>query len=84
MLQEKTQLPDLYYLKHRHDDDVEFVSYEDNILTNSLSTHVYKNDRMNNFLSTLQKMVALMFDQTNIIKNWKNYMVDKWYFKHKN
>jgi hypothetical protein len=28
-------------------------------------------------------MMALFFDQFNLIKNWKNFMVDKYYYKQK-
>jgi hypothetical protein len=41
---------------------------------------MYENNMMNGFLTRLQPLVALLFDQMNIVKNFKNYMVDKdWY-----
>ena len=80
MLYKRKQLPELYYIKHRHDTDDDFVDYEKNILNKSLSPYIYENNMMNGFLTRLQPLVALLFDQMNIVKNFKNYMVDKdWY-----
>jgi hypothetical protein len=80
MLYKRKQLPELYYIKHRHDTDEDFVDYEKNILNKSLSPYMYENNMMNGFLTRLQPLVALLFDQMNIAKNFRNYMVDKdWY-----
>ena len=80
MLYQRKQLPELYYMKHRHDTDEDFVDYEKNILNKSLSPYIYENNMMNGFLTRLQPLVALLFDQMNIVRNFKNYMVDKdWY-----
>jgi hypothetical protein len=80
MLYKRKQLPELYYIKHRHDTDEDFVDYEKNILNKSLSPYMYENNMMNGFLTRLQPLVALLFDQMNIVKNFRNYMVDKdWY-----
>ena len=80
MLYQRKQLPELYYMKHRHDTDEDFVDYEKNILNKSLSPYMYENNMMNGFLTRLQPLVALLFDQMNIVRNFRNYMVDKdWY-----
>ena len=80
MLYQRKQLPELYYMKHRHDNDNDFVDYEKNILNKTLSPYIYENNMMNGFLTRLQPLVALLFDQMNIVRNFKNYMVDKdWY-----
>ena len=80
MLYQRKQLPELYYMKHRHDTDEDFVDYEKNILNKSLSPYMYENNIMNGFLTRLQPLVTLLFDQMNIVRNFKNYMVDKdWY-----
>ena len=50
MLFERRELPEIHFLKHRHDDNDEFLRYEDKILDNSLSPYIYKNDLMNNWL----------------------------------
>ena len=74
------QLPELFYLKHRHDNDNDYVDYENILLDKTLTPYLYQNDTMNGFLKRLQPLVALLFDRMNIIKNFKNYIVDKdWY-----
>jgi hypothetical protein len=81
MLYNRKQLPELYYMKHRHDNDNDFVDYEKTILTKTLSPYLYQNEMMNGFLTRLQPLVALLFDQMNVVKNLKNYMVDKYHYK---
>jgi hypothetical protein len=44
---------------------------------------MFENDVMNTWLKKMQPLAALMFDQMNIIKNFKNYMVDKYHFKQR-
>ena len=82
MLYEDQELPELFYMKHRHDDDTDFIDYENMILDKTLSPYIYENDMMNSFLKRLQPLVAALFDQMNIAKNFRNIMVDKYYYKH--
>ena len=84
MYYEEQHLGELFQLKHRHDTDNKFVDYEKDILNKTLSPKLFENDRMFFFLSKLQRLVAILFDNVNIIKNFKNYNVDKYYYKHKN
>jgi len=80
MLYRKKQLPELYYMKHRHDNDNDYVDYENMLLDKTLTPYLYQNSTMNGFLKRLQPLVGLLFDQMNIVKNFKNYIVDKdWY-----
>jgi len=84
MLYKDRQIEELYDIKHFHDNDNDFINYEETILDKSLSSRMFSNDMMAGFLDRIKKIAALMFDQMNIIKNYKNYIVDKDYFKHKN
>lgn len=84
MYYKEQYLEEIYDLKHRHDDDKNFVDYEKDILNRTLSPKLFENDRMFTFLSRTQRLVAILFDNFNIIKNFKNYNVDKYYYKHKN
>jgi hypothetical protein len=84
MYYKEQYLDELYNIRHRHDDDTNFVEYEETILTKTLSAKLYENDRMFNYLDQLKRLVAILFDNHNIIKNFKNYNVDKYYYKHKN
>jgi hypothetical protein len=80
MLYRKKQLPELFYMKNRHNNDNDYVDYEDMLLDKTLTPYLYQNDTMNGFLKRLQPLVGLLFDQMNIVKNFKNYIVDKdWY-----
>lgn len=80
MLYRKKQLPELFYLKHRHDNDNDYVDYENMLLDKTLTPYLYQNSTMNGFLKRLQPLVGLLFDQMNVVKNFKNYIVDKdWY-----
>jgi hypothetical protein len=83
MIYNRKQLPELLYMKHRNDDDKDYVDYESFILKKSLSPHIYQNDRMNTFLNKMEPLVALLFDNFNFMKNFKNYMVDKDHYKQK-
>lgn len=82
MLYNRKDLPEINYMKHRHDDNNEYVDYEKMLLDKSLSPYMYENDVMNGFLKKLQTLTSIMFDQMNIMKNFKNYMVDKYHYKH--
>ena len=84
MYYEEKDLPELHFLKHRHDDENDFVDYEKNLLNKTLSPYIFYNDLMFGFLNRIQRLVAIFFDNHNIIKNFKNYNVDKYYYKHKN
>lgn len=81
MLYDYKQLPELRYMKNRHNNNNSYVDYEKMILEKSLSPHIFENDKMLQFLAQIQPLVALMFDKFNIIKNFKNYMVDKYHYK---
>lgn len=82
MLYERKDIPELHKLKHRHDDNDQFVNYEKKILNSSLSPYMYENDLMNSWLNKMQPLTSLLFDQINVVKNFKNYVVDKYYYKH--
>lgn len=83
MLYKEKQLSELYFLKHRHDSESPEFDYENNVLDKSLSPYLYQNDTMNGFLKRLQRLVSILFDQMNIARNYKNYMVDKYHYKHR-
>ena len=84
MLYEDKQLPELHYMKHRHDDNNVQVDYASKMFTNTLSAYIFNNNIMNQFLLRLQKPVSIFFDQMNVMKNWKNYLCDKNFYKHSN
>jgi hypothetical protein len=68
--------------KKRLDDESNWVNYEEKILDSTLSPYIYNNDIMSKWLKKMQPLVSLLFDQMNVMKNFKNYNVDKYYHKH--
>ena len=83
MLYDEKDLSELHFMKHRHDDNKDWNDYEKNILDRMLSPNIYNSTMMVNFLTRLQPLAAKLFDHFNILKNWNNYMVDKYYHKHR-
>ncbi len=83
MLYDNQQLPELRFMKTFHDSQTDNFDYEKFVLEKSLSPYIYENRVMSFFLNKLQNIVALQFDQINVIKNWKNYMVDKYHYKQR-
>ena len=84
MLYEERQLTEMIHMKHLHDDDNDkYIRYDETILDKTLSPHMFENDVMNTWLKRMQPLVSIMFDQMNIIKNFKNYMVDKYHWKQR-
>jgi hypothetical protein len=79
---EDKEIKELYDLKHRNDNYPKGFNYFDNILKKSLSPFLYLNDNMNGFLLKLEPLIANFFDKLNIIRNWKNWYVDKYKNDH--
>ena len=82
MLHDRKQLPQLRFMKHRHDDFKDYLDYEKVILKQSLSSYMFQNDLMNTWLLSMQPLISLFLDQMNVMRNFKNYMVDKYHHKH--
>lgn len=78
-------IPELYDLKHRHDNNLNAgFNYKDNVLKNSLSKNIFKNDISNTFLLKLQELISLTIDSNVIIRNWFNHTISRYYDKHSN
>lgn len=82
MLFQRKDLPELFYIKHRHDNSDNHVEYESKILDKMLSPYIYNNNLMSSWLKKMQPLVSLIFDQMNVMKNFKNYIVDKYEYRH--
>ena len=82
MLYQRQDLPELYHIKHLHDTNDQFVDYEKEILTSTLSPFIFNNDTMNSWLDQMQPLVSILFDQMNVMKNFQNYNVDKFEYRH--
>ena len=85
MLYNKQSIPELNTLFHRNDNTtLNYIDYEKMILDKSLSPYLYSNNMMATYLKMLNGLVSLFFDQFNVLKNWKNFTVDKYYYKGSN
>lgn len=54
-------------------------SYRINILRNALSSHIFRNNQMWDFISYIQDIVANWVDGVNAVKVFKSYTVKKDY-----
>ncbi len=52
-------------------------NYRINILKNALSSHVFKNNQMFDFITYIQEVVANWVDSVNGLKVFKSYTVKK-------
>ncbi len=77
MLYREKELPEVFYMKHRHDNEVS-IDMENQLFSKNLSPYLYQNDMMNSFLNRAQTLMYVVFDQVSVLKNLKNYMVDKY------
>jgi len=79
---EDKEIKELYDLKHRNDNYPKGYNYFDKVLKNSITPFLYNNPNVSGFLSYLEPMVAHLFDRVNLIRNWKNWYVDKYKNDH--
>ena len=82
MIRKEKEIKELYTFKHINDDYNKGYDYEDKLLENTLSKHLYDNDNNSGFLSFLNKQVVLMTEQVLLLRNMKNFFVDKYYNDH--
>ncbi len=84
MLYDRKDLPELNYMKHFHDDsNIKWVKYDDKLFDKTLSPYMFENEVMNIWLKKMQKLAAILFDQMNVMKNYRNYMIDKYDYRQK-
>lgn len=84
MLRKEKEIPEMYELKHFHDNYSKGYNYEETILKNTLSPHMYDNDNMAGFLNKISKLVYLLYTNFLLVRNLKNFFVDKYYNDHIN
>lgn len=83
MLEKDSQIPELYYLKTRwNSNNNRHFPWEDNILSKTTSVRPWMNPNLNGFLTRLQQNVALMVESCNIVRNFFNVAVSKYYNDH--
>ena len=85
MLYDQQFIPELNQFYHMNDDITKnYIDYESEILDKTLSPYLFNSPIMSGFLDRLRSLISLFFDQFNIIKNWRNFSVDKYWYKSVN
>lgn len=51
--------------------------YRKNILKNSISSHIWRNNQMNDFVNFVQEVLADWVDSVNYLKIYKSYTMKK-------
>lgn len=75
MLYKRKFLPELYQMKHRNNKEID---YSDKIFIKNLSSYIFNNKILGDFIRKIQVMVSVDFESVNILKNFRNFMVDKY------
>lgn len=85
MLYRDKEITELWDLKHRNDNfSHKGFDYNEKLLTKSLSNFMFHNENMSEFITIIKNSLVLYFDSFNIVRNFKNYLVDKYYDQHIN
>ena len=80
MLFRDKQIKELYNLKHMNDNLLHKPSdYENTLLRNFLSPVLYNNQTLREYLDSVQKLLVLMVEEVNYVRNFFNTAVDKYY-----
>jgi hypothetical protein len=82
MLYEEKDIEELHKLKHRWNNNSVFYNWKDNIITNNVTPYLIKNNLVFSFIKKIEKMTVLLIDNHTIIKNFNDWVVDKYYWKH--
>lgn len=52
-------------------------NYRENVLKNSLSSYIFRNVAMNDFINLVQEFIADHIDTVNMLKIYKSYTIRK-------
>ena len=84
IIEENSQIPEMYLTRHKHDsvsEDFAF-DYSSNLLKNTLSPVLYKNEETEASLNKLNDMVVVMLDEILPVRNMFFWTHSKYYNKH--
>lgn len=75
----KSRKKRLYSIRENAFDDRKNLGndYRSNILKNSISSHIWRNNQMNDFINLIQDTVADWVDSVNYLKIYKSYTMKK-------
>jgi len=84
IIEKNSQIPSMFILKHKHDTVSEDFGYDysNNLLKNTLSPHLYTNDKVENILNKLNDLMVIVIDESLSVRNLFSYTHNKYYNKH--
>jgi len=83
MLDRKTQIKELYDLKHINDKEIHTgFNYEENLMSRTLSNVMFQNNTTRLFIEKIKPLHLNMLETNLIIRNFFNYSVPKYYNRH--
>jgi hypothetical protein len=84
LIEENSEIPELYVLRHKHDADVkeQGYNYTDNLLSRSLSPVMYNNPKTSEYVDYLSKMMVSLHDTVLPVRNLFFYSYNKYFNKH--
>lgn len=85
MLDRLTQIPELYNLRHRHDESKHTpFDAESNLFKRLFSNVMFRNPKLADFLTQFQSQAVVMLESVLVIRNYFNYSVSKYWNGHLN
>lgn len=83
MLDRERMIKEVYDMAHKHDSDARAGHrYEKDLLTRVVSPVLLRNGTLSWFVGQLQRMLVVMVDQTQELRNLFNHTVDRYYDGH--
>ena len=84
MIEKDTQIKELYELKHINDDIQTGFDYEENLIRNSFSNVMFKNEMTYAFLNKIKSLLIYTIESNLVVRNRFNYTVHKFENRHNN
>ena len=84
MIEKDTQIKELYELKHMNDSIQTGFDYEENLINNSFSNVMFKNQMTFDFLNKIKSLLLYTIEGNLVARNWFNYTVGKYSNRHNN
>jgi len=85
MIERESQIKELYDLKHRNDLELHtHFDWENKMVEKMVSSRLYINSTMSDFLSRYQKLLVWMYESNVVIRNLYNHVVGPYYNKYNN
>lgn len=84
MIEKDMQIKELYDLKHINDNIESGFDYEENLIRNSFSNVMFQNNMTYNFLNKIKNLLIYSIEANLVARNWFNYTVNKYEYRHNN